>query len=118
MKKPQPLGRHFLGEKVDAGRVAVRAGEVGDQTDPHRVLANAEDDRDRWGRGFGRERCRRVAGCGYDRHPAADEVLDERWHVIAAALEAMVFDHHATALGRGRDPPAASWAVTASRRQT
>src|SRR5712691_5097311 len=54
MQKPQPLGRKFSRKKIDAGRIAARPGKAGDKTQLDRVFANAEDDRDRRGRSFGR----------------------------------------------------------------
>ena len=43
-----------MDEKIDAGRIAARPGKAGDQTKLDRVFADAEDDRDRCGRSFGR----------------------------------------------------------------
>ena len=62
MQEPQPLGRHLLDEKIDAGHVAARPGEACDKTLPDRVFADAEDDRDRRGCSFGRDARRRVPG--------------------------------------------------------
>ena len=42
MQEPQSLGHHFLGEKIDAGRVADRPGEARDKTKLDRVLTDAE----------------------------------------------------------------------------
>jgi hypothetical protein len=42
--------------KIDAGRVATGPGEAGDKTKLDRIVTDAEDDRDRRGRSFGRER--------------------------------------------------------------
>src|SRR6202163_4920846 len=47
MQQPQPLGHGLLCEKIDAGRVAAGPGEAGDKTKLHRIIADAEDDRDR-----------------------------------------------------------------------
>ena len=58
MQQPQPLGQSFSGEKIDAGRIAAGPGETGDQTQLDRVFDDAEDDRDRRGRSFGRKRTR------------------------------------------------------------
>ena len=62
MQESQPLGHHLLDEKIDAGRVAARPGEAGDKTKLDRVFADAEDDRDRRGRSFGRDRSGVVPG--------------------------------------------------------
>jgi hypothetical protein len=44
MQESQPLCAHLLGEKINAGRVAARTGEVGDKTKLDRVIADAEDE--------------------------------------------------------------------------
>jgi hypothetical protein len=49
MQEPQPLGRHLVDEKIDAGRIAAGPGEARDKTILDRVTADAEDDRDRRG---------------------------------------------------------------------
>ena len=72
MQEPQPLGHHLLDEKIDAGRVAARPSEAGDKTKPDRVFADAEHDRDRRRRSFGRERSVRGAGRGDHGHTTAD----------------------------------------------
>ena len=56
MQEPQPLGRHFVDEKIDAGRVASRPGKTGGKTKSDRVIANSEDYRDRRYCSFGRKR--------------------------------------------------------------
>jgi hypothetical protein len=62
VQEPQALGHRFLSEEIEAGHVAARPREARDQTKLDRVIADAEDDRDRPGRGFGRDRARRAAG--------------------------------------------------------
>ena len=54
----QPLCHQFGREKIDARQVAARPGEARDQTEPHRVFAEDEDDGDRRGCRLGRERRR------------------------------------------------------------
>jgi hypothetical protein len=44
-----PLCRQLTRKKVDPGQIAARPGETGDETDFHRVIADAEDDGDRRG---------------------------------------------------------------------
>jgi hypothetical protein len=56
MQEPQSLGQRLAGEKIDAGGVAAGPGKAGDKTVLDRVLTDGEDDRDRRGCGFGRER--------------------------------------------------------------
>ena len=72
MQEAQPLGRHLLGEKIDACRVAARPREAGDKTKLDRVFGDTEDDRDRRSRSFGRERGRRVGGRGDHGYAVAD----------------------------------------------
>jgi hypothetical protein len=55
MQQAQPLGYNLRREKIDAGRIAARPGKAGDETHSHRVIADAEDDRDRRGRSLGRK---------------------------------------------------------------
>src|SRR5262245_22794208 len=93
MQKPQPLGRSLLAEKIDASRIATRSSEAGDQTELDWVFANTEDDRDRRGCSFGRER--RCGTGRYDSgHLSADEVSHERRQAIVSAIQPMVLDHH------------------------
>ena len=97
MQEPQPLGHNFLDEKIDAGRIAARPGKAGDQTQLDRVFADAEDDRDRRGRSFGRKRSR-IGGRGDHGHATADEVGHERRQAIVLALQPVVLDRHVLAL--------------------
>ena len=97
MQEPQPLGHHLRDEKIDAGRVAARPGEAGDKTKLDRVIADAEDDRDRRCRSFGRERGH-VAGRGDDGHLSADQISHQRRQAIVLALQPVVLDRHVLAL--------------------
>jgi hypothetical protein len=97
VQQPQPLGQDLCGQKIDASRVAARPGKAGDQAMPDRVFADAEGDRDRRGRSFGRKRSR-IAGCSDNGHATADEVSHERRQAIVLAAEPMVLDHHVLAL--------------------
>jgi hypothetical protein len=96
-QQPKPLGFDLLGEKVGAGRVAARPGEVGDQTELHRVFADAEDDRDDRGRSFGCLGCE-VAASGDNGDATTNEVVHNRWHGIEPAIQPMVLDRHVLAL--------------------
>jgi hypothetical protein len=62
VQQTQSLGHNFGGQKIDAGRIAARPGKAGDQTQLDRVFGDAEDDRDRRGRGFGRRAAAVKAG--------------------------------------------------------
>ena len=86
MQECQPLGGHFLDEKIDAGGVAARPGEAGYKTKLDRVLTDAEHDRDRGGRSFGRDRSGDAALRGDDGHTTADQVSHQRRQVIELAL--------------------------------
>ncbi len=63
-----------------------------------RWCADAEDDRDRRGRGFSHERCLREAGGGNHGHALADEVGHQRGQAIVSAVQPVVVDHHVLAL--------------------
>src|SRR5262249_36688753 len=99
MEKPQPLGRNLAGKKIDAGRIAAGSRKAGDQTKRDRVIANAEDDRERCGRSFSRLGSGGVAGRSDNGDAAADEVSHERWQAIGSPIQPMVFDRHVLALG-------------------
>ena len=97
MQEPQPLGRHLVGEKIDAGRVAAGPGEAGDKTKLDRVFADAEDDRDRRGCSFGRERSGHAAGRGDHGHLSADQIGHQCRQAIVLALQPVVLDRHVLA---------------------
>ena len=77
MEESQPFRRNLLGEKTDPGGVATRPGKAGDQTKRDRVSADAEDDRDRCGRRFGRLSSSGWAGRSDNGDGTADEVSNE-----------------------------------------
>src|SRR5262249_2576672 len=60
-------------------------------------ITDAEGDRDRRGRSFGRKR-RRIAGRNDNGHATADEVCHERWQSIVLAAKPVVLDHHVLVL--------------------
>jgi hypothetical protein len=93
-----PLGRNVNSKKIDAGRVAARAGKAGDETHPHCIFADREDDRYCCGRSFGRKRSRVAPERSDYRHATADEVGHERWQAIVLALQPMVLDRRVLAL--------------------
>ena len=97
MQQPQPLGRHLLGEKIDAGRVAAGPGEAGDKTKLDRVFGDTEDDRDRRCGSFSRERSDVSAGRGDHGHLAADKISHQRWQAIVLALQPVILDRHVLA---------------------
>jgi len=69
VQEPQSLCFYLADKKIDACRIAARPSEVGDKTKPDRVFTNAENDRDRRGRSFGRKRSRGTAGNGDQSRP-------------------------------------------------
>ena len=97
VQESQPLGHDLQEEKIDAGRVAARPGEAGDKTKLDRVFADTEDDRDRRGRGFGRDRSG-AHGRGDHGHTTADQVSHQRRQAIVLALQPVVLDRHVLAL--------------------
>jgi hypothetical protein len=90
VQKPEPFGGEVGHEKIDSGRVAARPVEAGDETKLDRVHSNAKDDRDRRGRGLGRERRRVAAGRGNERHAAAHEVGHQLRQPIVSAAEPVI----------------------------
>ena len=96
MQEPQPLGHHLLDEEIDAGCVAARPSEAGDKTKLDRVIADAEDDRDRRCCSFGCERGH-VTDRGDDGHLSADQVAHQCRQAIILALQPVVLDRHVLA---------------------
>src|SRR5262245_20995424 len=94
MEKSQPFRRNLLGEKTDPGGVAARPGKAGDKTKRDRVSADAEDDRDRCGRSFGRLNSSGRAGRSDNGDATADEVSHERRKAIVSDVQPIVLDHH------------------------
>ena len=74
MQEPEALGGELHVHGDDTGDVAARLIEACNQTRLNRVTAEAEHDRNRRGRGFGRERRWRAAHRGDDKHLAADQI--------------------------------------------
>ena len=90
--------RQSPGEKIDPGQVSARPGKASDEAKLDRVFADAEDDRDRRGRSFGRKRSRVAGWRGDNGHATADEVGHERRKAIELALQPMVLHRHVLAL--------------------
>src|SRR5262249_35429268 len=97
MQEPQPLGDSLLVKKIECGRSADRPREARNKTHPHRVLANAEDDRDRRGRSFGRKRGSIGERCYYS-HKTAYEIGHEHRQAIVSAIKPVVLNHYVLAL--------------------
>ena len=98
MQQPQPFGGDIRDEKIDTGRVAARPGKAGDKTQLDRICTDAENDRDRRGRSFGRKRSWITAGNSDNGHVTADEVGHERLQAIVLAVQPVVLHSHVLAL--------------------
>src|SRR5207253_8393209 len=88
----------LLVEIIDAGRVTARPGEAGDETKLDRVVTDAEDNRNRRGRGLGREGSVVAGGRGDDGHATPDQVSHQRRQALVLGLDVMVLDRHVLAL--------------------
>ena len=83
-------------------RIAARPGKGSDKTQLDGVFADAEDDRDRRGRGFGRQRSGIAGGRGDHGHATADEVSHERRKPIVLTVEPVVLDQSRFGFRRSR----------------
>src|SRR5262245_37494171 len=97
MQEAKPLGHNLSVEGIDAGRIAARPGKAGDQSQLDRVVADAEDDRDRRGRSFCRLGTSAEGGRRDHVHTTADEVIHERRQAMVLALHPVVLDRHVLA---------------------
>ena len=85
-------------EKIDASHVAAWPCEACDQTELDWIVPNPEDDRDRRGRSFCRERTRGEAGRGDDRHLSANQVGHEARHAVILTLHPVVLHRDVASL--------------------
>ena len=86
-------------QKIDTPvSIAARPGEAGDKTELDRIVADAEDDRDRRGRRLGRERRSEVPARGDHGHLTANQIGRQRRQAIVLTLRPAVFDRHVLAL--------------------
>ena len=74
VQEPEALSDHFSSEEVHARRVAAGASKARDEAQRDRVFGNAEDDRDRRSRRFGRQTRARVARCRNHADPTRHEI--------------------------------------------
>src|SRR5262249_51954248 len=93
-QKAQPLCRQLSYEKIDASRVAAWSGEVGDETELDRAIADAKDDRDRRRGRAGSECPWRGAWRDDHGHPAADQIGRQLWKPIVAAFRRADLDRN------------------------
>jgi hypothetical protein len=91
------LGRQLNVDVAEAGEVAIRPSQAGDEAGCDRVTDASEDDRDRRGGILrGQRRCR---GDGRDHiNLAADEIRGQSGQPIVIALRPAVFDRDVLAL--------------------
>jgi hypothetical protein len=98
MQEPEPFCPEFEGEVVHACRVAAGPRKAGDETKFDRVIANAEDDRNRVGRCFGRTCCASAGRRGDHGYLPADQVGCQFRQQIVLILRPAVLDRHVLAL--------------------
>jgi hypothetical protein len=97
MQEPQPLGHYLSGKNIDARRVTTRPSETGKKAKLDRVIANAEDDRDRRRCSFSCAR-RHGAGRGNDGHLSANQIGHQSRQAIVLTFYPVVLDGHVLAL--------------------
>ena len=90
MQKCKPLCAQLGREKIDPRQVATRPRETGDETELDWVFADAEDDRDRRGRGFGSKRSSVAGWRGDNNDTTTHEVSNERRQAIKLAVQPVV----------------------------
>ena len=89
----QPFGHDLADEEIDAGRVAVRLPEAGDDTPFDRIIADAKHNRDRCGDRHGGAHGRgRGAGRGDDGDGVTGELARDLRHAIVSPFEPAVLD--------------------------
>src|SRR5262249_41019852 len=102
MENSEPFGHQLASEKIDAGRVSFRPADARDQTRLDWVLANAEDNWDGRGRGFGRAGSGWAAWYSDDRNPAAGQVGGQFGHAIVLTLCPTIFDRDVLPFDKAR----------------
>ena len=98
-QQSQPLRDQLRGQSGDAGDVAARPVEAGDEAELDRIAAGLEHDRNRRGRRLGREAGSGAAGGGDHGNRPADQFGGQRRQPIVLALRPAVFDRDVLALG-------------------
>src|SRR5262249_59570278 len=80
-------------EKIETGRIASRPRKACNKTQLHWILADAEDDRNRRGRSFGRKRGS-IGERDDHGHATAHEIRHERRQTIVLAIQPVVLNHY------------------------
>ena len=98
MQQPQLLRPQLGDEKIDTGRIAAWSTETRGKTKLDRVFGDAEDDGDRRGCRFGRQRRRDAAGRGDHGDLPANQFGRQRRQSIDFTLGPAVFNRRVHAL--------------------
>src|SRR5262249_22816940 len=98
VQEPEPLGYQLVAHGIDTRDGAAGSAQAGDKAKLDRVQAEAEDDRYRRSRCFGRERHNRAARCSDNVYPAADEIGHQLRNSRKVVLCPPVFDCYVLAL--------------------
>src|SRR5438093_12541842 len=97
MQQPKLLCPKRRVNEGDTGDVAARPVEAGDKTQPNRVAAACEDDRDRRSRRLGYN-CRGGVMRSDHRHLTAYQIACEVGQSVVLILRPAILDRHALAL--------------------
>src|SRR5262249_55207228 len=94
----QPLRRQLIAEKIDPRQIAALPIEAGDEAQPDRVFAGAEDDRDRRRCRLGCECRGGTSGRNHYRYLPANQFGRQRRQPLELPLSPAIFDRHVLAL--------------------
>jgi hypothetical protein len=103
-EQPEPFKFQFAGQDVEAGHIANRPTDAGNEAHLDRIVTGREHDWNRRRGGLGCERCG-GADSDKDGNPARDQVGGERWQSIVLAfspaeLDCNVLTFDVTAFGQ------------------
>jgi hypothetical protein len=87
VQQSKSLGHHLVDEKIDAGGIAPGPGKAGNKPKLDWVFADTEDNWNRRGCSFCRERGRRAASRSDHGHPATDQIEHQGQQVVVMALK-------------------------------
>jgi len=89
----QALCRQLADKKIDTRQIATRASQAADKPEPDRIIARAEDDGNRRGRGLSRQ-SGRGAERGDHGDPSANQFSRQRREPVGLIIRPAVFDRH------------------------